>query len=160
MSAALDLTRVSRVLEAVLDRDSRPVMLRSMASWQLHRVPTHVAAAPAGLLPAFLVAGDALLREATGKGVETDLQPERVSLLGYRVASVRHQRFSDVMLAMMEATDQIARNGRLMADDLKLVFELSQTRLARMMGTAPLDAGSIPDIRHSPEQSPLSGPSP
>lgn len=160
MSAALDLTRISRVLEAVLDRDSRPVMLRSMASWQLHRVPTHVAAAPAGLLPAFLTAGDALLREATGRGVETEIEPERVSLLGCRVASVRHQRFSDVMLAMMEATDQIARNGRLMADDLKLVVELSQTRLARMMGAAALDAGSLPDIRQSPEQSPLSGPSP
>lgn len=160
MSTTLDLTRLSRVLEAVLDVDSRPVMLRSVASWQLHRVPTHVAAAPAGLLPAFLAAGDALLREATGQGVETDLKPESASVLGYRVRAVRHHRFSDVMLAMMEATDQIARDGRLMADDLKLVVELSRTRLMRMVSGVGLDAAASPGKEAGPAQSPLAGPSP
>lgn len=141
-TTALDIPRMSRVLETLLHRDSRPVMLRSMSSWTLHRVPPHVAAAPAGLLPAFLVAGDALLREATGQGVQTTLAPEPVSLLGYRVATVRHDRFTDVMLAMMEAMDQISRGGRLIADDLKLVIELSRARLDRMF--APDAPGATP----------------
>lgn len=153
---ALDVTRVSRVLETMLYRDSRPLMLRSMASWELHRVPAHVAAAPAGLLPAFLAAGDALLREGTGQGVETTLRPERVSLLGFRVDGVRHGRFTDVMLAMMEAVDQIGRGGRLMADDLKLVIELSRARLERMAGPGFPEI----DVRIVPEPALRPGPSP
>lgn len=152
---SLDVGKVSRVVETLLFRDSRPVMLRSMVSWQLHRVPAHVAAAPAGLLPAFLTASDALLREATGQGVETSMSSERQSLLGFRVDGIRHGRFADVILGVMEAIDQISRNGRLMADDLKLVVDLSRSRLQRAL--AP-DTAETPEM--TPELANRLGPSP
>jgi hypothetical protein len=149
----LDVGKISRVLETLLFRDSRPVMLRSMVSWQLNRVPAHVAAAPDGLLPAFLTASDALLREATGQGIETLISSEPHSLLGFRVDEVRHNRFADVLLGVMEAIDQISRNGRLMADDLKLVVDLSRARLQEALVPDAVEAARLvpePAIRLGP----------
>ncbi|MDD2859489.1 MAG: hypothetical protein PHT60_15030 [Acidiphilium sp.] len=143
MSGSLDTGRVGRVFETVLQRDSRPLMLRGLSSWRLHRIPAHVAASPGGLLPAFLTAGDALLREATGQGIETALTPDRQALLGYRVERVAGTRFTDVMLAMIEAVDQIDRGGRLMADDLTLVTALSRSRTTLLAAPALTDPGPV-----------------
>ncbi len=118
MSPPLDLGKISTTLQRLLEQSGRPVALRDEASGQLHDIPTSLAAAPAGLLPGFLAAGEAVWRAATGRslGVEQVHDPE--SLLGYRVKSVRGAPFSAVMLAIMEATERTARPDMLVVNDL------------------------------------------
>ena len=62
---------------------------------------------PACCLP-FVVAGEAVWREATGKGFSLDIVRDPHALLGYRLRGIGAGHFATVMLATMEATAQVA----------------------------------------------------
>ena len=46
MSPSLDLGRLGHVLQAMVERDGRPLLLRDEASGRLHRLPADLAGAP------------------------------------------------------------------------------------------------------------------
>ena len=70
-------------------------------------------------LPVLVVAGEAVWREATGRGFALDVARDPDALLGYRLRSIGAGGYAAVMLATMEATARAARGtGALVAGDL------------------------------------------
>jgi hypothetical protein len=85
-------------------------------------VPLEVAAAPDGLMPAFLAAGDAVMRAATGgRGFAPCLEADPGAVLGWRVADPGASR-ALALLCAQDAIKQITRGGGLAADDLMRVW--------------------------------------
>jgi hypothetical protein len=131
MSDGIDLAVVSRTLQRLLEQRGGPVLYDCRAT---HRTITYApdsAAAPTGLLPAFLSAGDAVWREATGKSLGVEIATDPNTVLGYTVSGIHCGTFATVMLAMMEAIDQVARPNSLLVNDLSQVWRLAEDRMAR-----------------------------
>ena len=70
---AVSVESVSRTLEALLTRDTRSVVYRDKANGQDLVISPLSAASASGLLPAFVVAGEAVWRQATGNGFSLDI---------------------------------------------------------------------------------------
>jgi len=120
---------VSRTIEALLVRDGRAVLFHDRAAAQDRAVTPATAAAPDGLLPVFVVAGEAVWREATGRGFDLDIVRDPGALLGYRLRGIGSGSFTAVMLSTMTATEQIARPAALPVDHLHLVWSSVVERL-------------------------------
>ena len=71
-------------------------------------------------------------REATGVGFELEIVRDTDALLGYRLRGVGAGSFTAVMLAMMEATSQIARPEAIVLSDLSVVWSAANKRIARV----------------------------
>jgi len=69
MSGGVSLDDVGTVMEALLRSGGKPVLLDDQERGTRQRVEADSAAAPDGLLPVFLVAGEAIWRTAMGKGL-------------------------------------------------------------------------------------------
>lgn len=116
---SVDLDLVSRVLSRLLARRGKSVLLHDRASGIDFDLSWDEAASPRGLLPAFLVAGQALWLEATGSGFGLEIVERPQTLLGYVVHKIDGGCFSSVMLSVMEAIAQIdVHSDRLMGNDL------------------------------------------
>jgi len=115
---AVSVESVSRTLEALLRRDRRSVLYRDEATGQDLVVSPLSAASPSGLLPAFVVAGEAVWREATGNSFSLDIVPDPQALLGYRLRGIGAGHFATVMLATMEATALVAGPSAIVVNDL------------------------------------------
>jgi hypothetical protein len=113
----VDLAVVSRTLESLLSHDERIVAMQDRVTGQTADVSPELAAAPGGFLPVFLVAADAIWRDATGKSFGVKLVRDPASLLGFRTQGIESGPFSAVMLSMMEAIEQAARPGLLLMND-------------------------------------------
>jgi len=87
------------------------------------------AASPSGLLPAFVVAGEAVWREATGNGFSLDIVPDPQALLGYRLRRIGAGHFATVMLATMEATAQVAGPKAIVVNDLNALSSAATDRI-------------------------------
>jgi hypothetical protein len=74
---------VSCTMEVLLAQDGRSIVYRDRATGQDLVVSRPSAASPAGLLPAFIVAGEAVWREATGNGFSLEIMRDPQALLGY-----------------------------------------------------------------------------
>lgn len=145
----VDVAAVSRTIRNLLEREGRPVIYADRAAGDAPRaISTSVAAAPDGLLPAFVVAGEAVWREATGKGFELDIVRDPKALLGYRLRGIGAGAFTTVMLATMEATDQVTRPEAIMVNDLHSLWVAANERIA------PQPATQIASRRVSPGASP------
>lgn len=120
--------RISATWQRVVEQWGVPVTLLDRTTGQANPVPPEVAAAPDGLLPVFLAAGDAVWRDATGNGLGVKLQRDPKSLLGYRAERVSGGTFATVMLSMLEATHQIARSDSLPVHDLVPGWSASAAR--------------------------------
>lgn len=122
MIGAVNLATVGRALEAVLADAGTSLLLRDKATNELLTPPIEVAGHANGLLPVFLVAGEAVWREATGKGFGLHIVPDPLALLGYRAEAISAGTFCMVMLVTMEAIEQAGRQpgqpGHLLANDL------------------------------------------
>lgn len=119
MSSPISLAAVGRVLEAYLGNAGITLDLRDKATGKLLTVENEVAGFTDGLLPVFLVAGEAVWQEATGKGLSLHICRDPLALLGYRVERIGAGPFSTVMLAVIEAVEQAGiRDGRLLVNDL------------------------------------------
>ena len=119
---SVSVDSVSRTMEALLIRDGRAITFHDRGADVDRSVTAATAAAANGLLPVFVVAGEAIWREATGRGFELDIVRDPRALLGYRLRGIGSGSFTTVMLSTMTATDQIARPTALPVDRLHLVW--------------------------------------
>ena len=122
MTGPVNLAVVGRTLEAVLSDAGVTLLLRDKATSEVLTPPLDAAGHMDGLLPVFLVAGDAVWQEATGRGFSLRVKLDPLALLGYRVDAIGAGTFSEVLLATMEAVEQAGRvpgqPGHLMVNDL------------------------------------------
>lgn len=96
---SLDLEDVAAVTENLLRRADCPVLLYG------ERIAVDVACAPNGLLPLFILTGEALWREVMGEatGFAVKTEADDGALIGYRLKEIGAGPFTAVMLAAMEA---------------------------------------------------------
>ncbi len=131
MNNSPDLRLVSRTLQRLLEQTGRSILYDCRASRRTLPFAPDSAAAPTGLLPAFLSASDAVWREATGKGLGVEIATDPGTVLGYTVIAVHAGTFSTVMLAVMEAIEQAARPRTLLINDLARVWHETEDRISR-----------------------------
>ena len=127
---------VERTLQALLEQTGKPIVIVDQATGRQQTVSPAVAAARDGLLPVFLVAGEAVWREATGQGFGLETVPDRNALLGYRVARIGGGSFSTVMLSVLEATSQATGPEAVLVNELGALWQDATQRI---------------DERHRPE---------
>jgi hypothetical protein len=132
----LDVANVSQVVRALLDEAGREVFIEDTPSQDLVPIPFDAAAAEDGLLPAFLVAGEAIWRDITGRGFDLKLERDLGALLSWRIEVIAAESFSCVLLSVMEAIAQVARPNGVMALDLARVCDeaKARTKARRMLG--------------------------
>jgi hypothetical protein len=131
MSADVDLVLVSQTLEHLLMQSGRQIAYDCRASRRTITFVPDSAAAPTGLLPAFLTAADAVWREATGKSFGVEVVPDPATVLGFVVRGIHAGTFATVMLAMIEAIEQAADGKSLLVNDLGLIWRQTEDRIAR-----------------------------
>ncbi len=132
-----DLEQVGRVLEALIERSGRQVTTLDRATGVIEPISAELAAAPSGLLPVFLVAGDTVWRDATGHGLGVELRPNPQSLLGHEAVGVGGP-FSVLMLSMMEAVDRVATPREIPAHLLLEQWQDTTERMARDTSSTPV----------------------
>ncbi|WP_145144333.1 hypothetical protein [Roseomonas gilardii] len=137
MTGPVDIGAVSRTMEQLIRRSGKPVVLQDGATGQALALSPEAGGSPSGLLPVFLAAGEAVWREATGKGFALDVAPDPQALLGYRVRGIGNGPFSAVMLSVMEATAQVARPDMLLVNDLDAVWQAANQRYRHVAGSRP-----------------------
>jgi hypothetical protein len=126
---AVSVESVSRTMEALLAREGRAIVYRDRASGQDLIVSPTSAACPSGLLPAFVVAGEAVWREATGNGFSLDIMRDPQALLGYRLRGIGAGHFATVMLATMEAAAQVAGPSAIVVNELNALWSATTDRI-------------------------------
>ena len=127
----VDLDRIERTTRVLLRDDGRRLVFRDSATDQHLEISAAAAAAPDGFLPALASAGEAVWQEVTGDGFALDIVPDLGAFLGYRLRSIGGGSFTAVMLAMMEATSQVARPEAIVLSDLSPVRSAAMERIAR-----------------------------
>lgn len=139
---AISPASVGRTLQAWLEETGAPLVLQDRATGELLPVGYELAGDPGGLLPVFLVAGEAVWREATGKGFALAVRRDPAALLGYRVGGIGAGSFCSVLLSTMEAASQVARPDSLLVNDLfgavwKATMERADQSLALRATASP-----------------------
>ena len=129
--SAVAVDAVARTMEALLECAQRPVLYRDAATGRELTVDRRIVASPAGLLPAFVVGGEAVWREVTGKGFALDIVGDPDALLGYRLREIGAGTFASVMLATMEAAAQVARPDAIVVNDLNALWSAAVSRVER-----------------------------
>jgi hypothetical protein len=124
----LDVAYVSQVVRALLDEAGRELFIEDMARLDLVSIPFDAAAAEDGLLPVFLVAGEAIWRDVTGRGFDLKLERDLGALLSWRIEAITAESFSCVLLSVMEAIAQGARPDGVMTLDLARVCDEATAR--------------------------------
>lgn len=127
--SAVNLEAVSRTIEALLEKSGRSIVYRDRAAGQDLIVSLPGAASPVGLLPAFVVAGETVWREATGAGFALDITRDPEALLGYRLCGIGAGHFATVMLVTMEAMAQIAGPSAIVVNDLNALWSAATIRI-------------------------------
>jgi hypothetical protein len=127
--SVVDVMAMSRAMETVLAREGRKIVYHDRATGENVPVTPLAAASPNGLLPALVVAGEAVWREATGRGFELNIVRDPEALLGYRLRGIGAGAFTTVMLAMMEAAAQVAMPGAIVVNDLNALWSAACDRL-------------------------------
>jgi hypothetical protein len=125
---ALDVAFVSRVVRALLAEAGREILVEDGARRDVVAIPFDTAAAADGLLPMFLVAGEALWRDVSGRGFELKLKRDLGALMSWRIEAIRAESFACVLLSTMEALAEVARPEGVMALELARVFDEATAR--------------------------------
>ena len=134
---AVSVETVSRTMEVLLSREGRRIVYRDRATGQDLVVSPPSAASPSGLLPAFVVAGEAVWREATGKGFSLDIVRNPQALLGYRLRGIGAGHFATVMLATMEAAAQVAGPSAIVVNEFNALWSTATDWIARRPRLTP-----------------------
>lgn len=151
-AAGVDPALVGRALRAHLADAGTSLRLHDRATGEVLDAPPDLAGDPAGLLPVFLVAGEAVWREATGKGFGLRIRRDPDALLGYRAEGIGAGTFCAVALSTMEAVAQ-ARGGNagvllvngLIASSWQAVLEGTESGVS-----APEPPGADPAVPAAP----------
>ena len=106
MSGAVDLPALGRAVRAWFEDAGTSLLLHDRATGDVLPMTAKHAGDPSGLLPVFLVAGEAVWREATGKGFGLRIRRDPAAMLGYRVDGIGGGTFATVLLSTMEAVAQ------------------------------------------------------
>ncbi len=122
---------VARTMRVLLERTGRPLCYRDPANGAWLTVDAETAAEASGFLPALVVAGEAVWREATGKGFAVEIVRDAKALLGYRLGRIGAGTFATVMLAAMEAINQVARPEAVVVSDLNRLWSAATSRIRR-----------------------------
>jgi hypothetical protein len=131
VSEEIEIAAVSRMLQRVLERSGRVILYDCRASKRTLSYAPDSAASPSGLLPAFLSAGDAVWREATGKSLGVEIATDPDTVLGYTVVGIRSRSVAVVLLSVMEAIEQAAHRDSILVNDLGEVWRLAEDRMSR-----------------------------
>ncbi len=124
----LDVAYVSQVVRALLNEAGRQILVEDGSRQDLVPIPFDAAAAEDGLLPVFLVAGEAIWRDATNRGFELKLKRDLGALLLWRIEAIEAETFSSVLLSVMEAIAQVAGPKGIMVLHLARVFDEATAR--------------------------------
>jgi hypothetical protein len=124
----LDPAFVSRVVRALLIEANREILVEDGPRHDLVSIPFDAAAAEDGLLPMFLIAGEAIWRDMTGRGFELGLQRDLGALMSWRIDAIRAEGFTCVLLSIMEALAMVAGPRGVMVLDLARVFDEATAR--------------------------------
>nr|WP_322843408.1 hypothetical protein [Methylocella tundrae] len=125
----LDIDFVGSVLTRLLEEGGRPIILEDKAQGVEVVIPVDAAVAAHGLLPVFLFAGEALMRDVTGGGFALELERDIQALLSWRVKRIGGAAFTGVMLAVMEAIAQASTSRGIMVVELGRVFDEATARI-------------------------------
>lgn len=117
-------------MAALFSSGGRAINYHDRKTGEVLSVTPEAAASPQGLLPAFLVAGEAVWRDVTGNGFDLEIARDRQALLGYRLRRIGAANFATVMLATMEATELAARPGAIVVNDLNAIWSAATIRPA------------------------------
>lgn len=134
---SLDIGEVEGVLERLLLKEGRPVLLAGES------VALDCAVAADGLLPLFVIAGEALWREVRGEGFSLKTEPDDGALLGYKLAEIGTGSFKAVMLATMEAMFQAAGPNGIIVEDLNRVWIASTRRAEAAQSVGDADENAM-----------------
>jgi hypothetical protein len=137
LSSGVSVEVVSRAMEALLVQEGRPVIYHDIATRTDLPVSAKNTASPTGLLPALVVAGEAVWREATGTGFGLDIVRDREALLGFRLKNIGAGSLTTVMLATMEATAQVTSSGVVVASDLNALWTAATERIEQRALSQP-----------------------
>ena len=129
--STISLAAVERTMCELLARTGRPVVYRDPADGSGHSVDPQTAASPVGFLPALLVAGEAVWRETTGKGFGLDIVRDPDALLGFRLRGIGAGTFATVMLASIEAINQVAQPDAIAISDVHAMWSAATARMRR-----------------------------
>jgi hypothetical protein len=135
--SAVDIETVSRVMEALLETEGRPILYHDQATGADLAITPMAASSPSGLLPALLVARAGGWRAAAGKGFALDIVRDPEALLGYRLRGIGAGSLTTVMLAAMEATAQVTGSGVVVASDLNAVWAAATDRSEHSARSSP-----------------------
>jgi hypothetical protein len=124
----LDPSFVSRVVRALLIEANREILVEDGPRRDLVSIPFDAAAAEDGLLPMFLIAGEAIWRDMTGRGFELGLKRDLGALMSWRIEAIRAEGFTCVLLSIMEALAMVAGPRGVMVLDLARVFDEATAR--------------------------------
>jgi hypothetical protein len=127
--SAVDLDAVERTMRVLAERSPVPFVYQDPADGQRHAIAPHALASRSGYLPAIVAAGEAVWREATGKGFALDIVHDPEALLGYRLRGIEAGGFSTAMLSSMEALQQVARPDAVVVSELNAVWAAATERL-------------------------------
>jgi hypothetical protein len=136
--SAVDLDALERTMRVVAESSPLPFVYHDPADGQRHAIGPQELASRSGYLPAIVNAGEAIWREATGRGFELDIVHDPAALLGYRLSAIKAGSFSTVMLSSMEAIQQAARPEAVVVSELNAVWAAATERLRRAPATAEL----------------------
>jgi hypothetical protein len=131
MNDEIAIAAISQVLQRVLEKSGRAILYDCRASKRTIAYAPESAVSPSGLLPAFLSAGDAVWREATGKNLGVEIATDPDTVLGYTVCRIRSGSVAIVLLAVMEAIEQAAHADSILVNDLGKVWRLAEDRMSR-----------------------------
>jgi len=137
--SGMNVALIGRIWETVLEREQRRIVFHDVAAGRHIEVTPAQAAAPDALLPAFVVAGEAVWRELTGK-----------ALLGYRLRGIGAGNFATVMLATMEAAARVAGPRTIVVNELGAMWSDAMERAVRLSGAARERSASNPVAEASP----------
>ena len=140
LSSGVSVEAVSRTMEALLTREGLPVIYHDVATGADLPVSAKNTASPTGLLPALVVAGEAVWREATGTGFGLDIVRDRDAFLGFRLRGIGAGSFTTLMLATMEATAQVTGSGVVVASDLNALWTAATERIEQTTRSKPHSA--------------------
>lgn len=124
----VDLDAIERTMLVLAERSSVPFLYHDPSNGQRLTITPQALSSRMGYLPAIVSAGEAVWREATGKGFELDIRRDPEALLSYRLRAIGADSFTIVMLSVMEAIHQVARPEAIVVSELNAVWAAARER--------------------------------
>lgn len=144
-AAGVDIALVSRVFEAMLCQHDKPILYHDRSVGQDVALSHDETASALGLLPAFLLAGEAVWSQTTGNGFGLDIVEDKDSIFGYAVRAVRGGSLSAVMLSMLDVLLRIdTGDATIYANELNRSWDLPQVPVVSNIKAAGPAAGATP----------------